>query len=259
MNVYLNDRFVNVYKYQLTICIGFTKTERSDFLLCKNLFCASKSKQGRSQHPWHSIILNPPNHQKMASMEVDNTNENDNNLHQSNNNSSINELLDASSSVVVEKYKQAGIISNRALHRVLSACRPGIKIVELCKIGDQCIVEEISKVYDNLKAKGQKGICFPTCVSVNEIAGHNSPFSDDKRTLHFGDMVKVDLGCHIDGFCAVVAHTIVLGKCEGKKADAIAAAWSAAQSALRLLKPKNKVFYQSSLYILRLCGYITTR
>ena len=188
----------------------------------------------------------------MSSMEVDNQNDNNNANSSSSSSSKTNQLLDASFPDVLEKYKAAGIIANRALHRVLSACRPGLKIVELCKIGDQCIIEEVNKVYDNLKSKGQKGICFPTCVSVNEIAGHNSPFTNDKRTLHFGDMVKVDLGAHIDGFCAVVAHTIVLGKCNGKKADAIAAAWSAAQSALRLMKPKNKV----SFYSLRLCGVI---
>ena len=157
--------------------------------------------------------------------------------------SSNGQLLDASSPEVLAKYKTAGVIANRTLHHVLSACRPGVKIVELCEMGDGMIKSEVDKVYPSLKSsgKGQKGISFPTCVSLNEIAGHNSPFSDDKRTLHLGDMVKVDLGAHIDGFCAVVAHTIVLGECRGRKADVIAAAWSAAQSAIRLLKPKNKV------------------
>merc|ERR1719411_2086609 len=157
-------------------------------------------------------------------------------------NNGTTQLLDASSKSVLEKYKAAGIIANQALHKVLSACRPGIKIVDLCIMGDTFINDEVLKVYPDIKhaSKGQKGLCFPTCVNVNEIAGHHSPFSDDKRSLHLGDMIKVDLGCHIDGFCAVVAHTIVLGQCKDKKADAIAAAWSAAQSAIRLLKPKNK-------------------
>mmetsp|Transcript_5593 Transcript_5593/g.9069 ORF Transcript_5593/g.9069 Transcript_5593/m.9069 type:complete len:509 (+) Transcript_5593:87-1613(+) len=147
-----------------------------------------------------------------------------------------NVLLDASDPQVLEKYKTAGVIANRALHHVLMACKPGMKIVDLCRMGDAFMSEECAKVHLDIKGKGQKGICFPTCVSVNEVAGHNSPFSDDKRTLHHDDMVKVDMGAHIDGFCAVVAHTIVLGACEGKKANVIAAGWSAAQSALRLLK-----------------------
>ena len=173
-------------------------------------------------------------------------------LDEINNNSGNVELLEASSASVLEKYKTAGIIANRALHRVLTACRPGIKIVDLCILGDTFVNEQVLKVYPDVRHanKGQKGLCFPTCVSVNEVAGHHSPFSDDKRCLHLGDMIKVDLGVHIDGFCAVVAHTIVLGECKGKKADVIAAAWSAAQSAIRLLRPKNKVL---SPYILVCC------
>ena len=150
-------------------------------------------------------------------------------------------MPDASFPEVLKKYKAAGIVANKALHLVLSKCKPGMKIVDLCKMGDEFINNECKKIYPNLKTRGQKGICFPTCIGVNEIAGHYSPFADDKRCLHFGDMVKVDLGAHIDGFCGVVAHTIVLGPCKGEKADCIAAAWSAAQSALRLMKPSNKV------------------
>ena len=41
-------------------------------------------------------------------------------------------------------------------------------------------------------------------------------------------MVKIDLGCHIDGFVGLVAHTIVVGAktIEGKKADVILAAYN---------------------------------
>lgn len=57
-----------------------------------------------------------------------------------------------------------------------------------------------------------------------------------------GDIVKIDLGAHIDGFIAVVAHTFVVGaskdnKVKGKKADVIVAAHQAAEAALRLVKP----------------------
>jgi len=57
-----------------------------------------------------------------------------------------------------------------------------------------------------------------------------------------GDMVKLDLGAHIDGFIAVVAHTIVVGaskdnKVTGRKADVIHAAYYSAETALRLVKP----------------------
>ena len=59
-------------------------------------------------------------------------------------------------------------------------------------------------------------------------------------------MVKIDLGAHIDGFIAVVAHTVVIGsskdnKIKGRAADAIMAAHLASEAALRLVKPGNEV------------------
>jgi methionine aminopeptidase len=55
------------------------------------------------------------------------------------------------------------------------------------------------------------------------------------------------MGCHIDGFIAVVAQTHVLqeGPVTGRAADVIAAANTAAEVALRLLRPGRKVLHGS--------------
>ena len=58
--------------------------------------------------------------------------------------------------------------------------------------------------------------------------------------------ISSDLGCHIDGFIAVAAHTFVVGatkdkKATGRKADAVLAAYHATEAALRLLKPGSNV------------------
>jgi methionine aminopeptidase len=51
------------------------------------------------------------------------------------------------------------------------------------------------------------------------------------------------MGAHIDGFIAVVAHTVVVGVTEvtGRKADAILAAHYASEAALRLVRPGIEV------------------
>merc|ERR1719359_1354291 len=103
--------------------------------------------------------------------------------------------------------------------------------------------EETGKLY-NKKDKGkkiEKGIAFPTCVSVNEIIGHFSPMKGESRLLKAGDIAKIDLACHIDGFIAAAAHTIVIGgeKVEDRRADVIMAAWNAAEAALRLVQAGN--------------------
>ena len=42
------------------------------------------------------------------------------------------------------------------------------------------------------KAKAQKGIAFPTCISINNVVCHNSPMDTaDSATLAAGDIVKV--------------------------------------------------------------------
>ena len=72
---------------------------------------------------------------------------------------------------------------------------------------------------------------------------HYSPLLSEPDTLLAdGDLVKIDLGAHIDGFIAVVAHTFVLGASAdapvtGRKADVIMAAHLASEAALRLVKP----------------------
>lgn len=88
----------------------------------------------------------------------------------------------------------------------------------------------------------KKGIAFPTCMSVNNCICHFSPSKNDPdQLLKDNDVVKIDLGAHIDGFIAVTAHTLVIGaslenKVKGRRADVILAAYNAAQSTLRLVK-----------------------
>merc|ERR1719277_1129277 len=104
--------------------------------------------------------------------------------------------------------------------------------------------DETGKLY-NKKVKDkkiEKGVAFPTCVSVNELVGHFSPLKGESRKLKEGEVVKVDLACHIDGFIAAAAHTLVVGgvTIEDKRADVICAAWECAEAALRLVQVGKK-------------------
>ena len=72
-------------------------------------------------------------------------------------------------------------------------------------------------------------MAFPVCISVNELCGHFSPLQDESTKLAAGDVVKIDLGIHIDGFIAMAGHTIVIsnpnaspdgGNEESKEGDA---------------------------------------
>lgn len=142
---------------------------------------------------------------------------------------------------VVQKYKTAGTVVNKILQSLIQGCKVGTSVKALCQKGDSQMESETGKKFKN-EPDMKKGIAFPTCLSVNNCICHFSPSKNDPDyQLKAGDVVKIDLGAHIDGFIAVAAHTIVVGakpdnKAKGRAADVVLAAYHAGQAALRLLK-----------------------
>jgi len=150
---------------------------------------------------------------------------------------------------VVTKYQEAAKVANYALEETLKACVAGEPVVKLCKLGDSLVEQRVSKMY-NKKVKGrviEKGLAFPTCISVNECVCHNSPLeSDQQQTLVDGDIVKVDIGVHIDGYIAVVAHTVIIGASFSEETPMVEKVGSVfecanvcAQVAHKLIRPGN--------------------
>uniref|UniRef100_A0A2K5LPI8 Proliferation-associated 2G4 n=4 Tax=Cercopithecidae TaxID=9527 RepID=A0A2K5LPI8_CERAT len=136
--------------------------------------------------------------------------------------------------LVVTKYKMGGDIANRVLRSLVEASSSGVSVLSLCEKGDAMIMEETGKIFKKEKEM-KKGIAFPTSISVNNC----------DYILKEGDLVKIDLGVHVDGFIANVAHTFVVGVAQGtqvtgRKADVIKAAHLCAEAALRLVKPGNQ-------------------
>jgi methionine aminopeptidase len=72
---------------------------------------------------------------------------------------------------------------------------------------------------------------------VNETCGNFSPCAEDSIKIKNEDIVKIELGSHIDGYAANCAHTIVVGgKATGRQADVILAAYDAFLAASRSIK-----------------------
>jgi len=148
--------------------------------------------------------------------------------------------------IVVTKYKMAAEIINRVLKETVGLCKAGASVRDICIQADKRVEEDTGKAFKKDK-NIQKGIAFPCCISVNNTICHFSPLqSEPDYSLLDGDMVKLDMGAHIDGFIAVVAHTVVISdektKITGRKADTILAAHLASEAALRLVKPGNETY-----------------
>jgi len=159
---------------------------------------------------------------------------------------------------VMEKYQEAGKICNKVMAKLIKEVVAGASLYQLCTQSDKWIAEEVDGVYKNKKTEVQtegdekvsepmqKGCSYPTAISVNEICGHHSPCKTDDRTLKAGDLAKINLGVHFDGYMVQLGHTVVVpensstpAKADGRRADVMLAAWNGLQAAVRMLKPGN--------------------
>uniref|UniRef100_M4BP53 Peptidase M24 domain-containing protein n=1 Tax=Hyaloperonospora arabidopsidis (strain Emoy2) TaxID=559515 RepID=M4BP53_HYAAE len=157
-------------------------------------------------------------------------------------------IEDCRNSDVVTKYRLAAEIAQSALEGVLGQLEAGKDVVELCKFGDLVMQQRCGAIFKTKKI--DKGVAFPTCISANEILCHYSPLATESKTLMAGDWVKIDLGCHIDGYVAVVAHTAIVPstgsaletefpELKGEEADVLKCAHDAVELCARLIKPGN--------------------
>jgi methionine aminopeptidase len=89
----------------------------------------------------------------------------------------------------VTKYTTAADIANHTLGLIMSRLAPGVSVLELCTAADTYITEATAKIYN--KGKVDKGIAFPTCLSINNVVGHFSPLDTDATVLREGDLVKM--------------------------------------------------------------------
>lgn len=160
----------------------------------------------------------------------------------------MGDMNDLSNPDIVTKYRLAGDIATEALSRVIAECKSGANVLALCQMGDEVVSEKTGAVYNKPvmikgeKTKVEKGIAFPTCISINNVLGNFCPTSADKPVeMSQGDLVKIELGVHIDGYIAIATHTLVVdGKATGRDADALAAAQTALEAGMRLCKAGHK-------------------
>jgi len=123
---------------------------------------------------------------------------------------------------VYEKYKRAGKIAAEARDYGKDLIKPGVSFLEVANNVE-------SKIIDN-----KAGLSFPVNISRNDIAAHYSPRHDDKFVFKKGDVIKLDVGSHIDGYIADTAITVEVET--HKYDDMIKASSDALENAIILMK-----------------------
>jgi len=121
---------------------------------------------------------------------------------------------------VIEKTIKAGEILKKVVKEAEEKVVVGSKILDVAEFIENRIVE--------LGARP----AFPCNISINSDAAHSTPARGDERVFKKGDLVKIDIGAHIDGYIADMAISIDLGD----HGDLIRAAREAVFNAIDVVK-----------------------
>ncbi|GAA5918578.1 hypothetical protein JCM6882_001898 [Rhodosporidiobolus microsporus] len=141
---------------------------------------------------------------------------------------------------VLKNYRTAGRITSEVCAFVADRARNGdVTAAELCAAGDQ-------RAFELLKREGKRGgIAHPVSLGVNEIVCNFAPLLTDADTglirLKEGDLAKVQIGLHVEGFGVVLGETIAVSErakqTTSDQADLILAAHQLADLALKVVRP----------------------
>ena len=99
----------------------------------------------------------------------------------------------------LEKWKEAGKLAHDALHF-------GKKLIEEGK----SMLDITEKIENYVYHNGGK-LAFPTNLAINNVGAHWTPSTKTTEKFQKGDLVKLDVGVHIDGYIGDNALTVEVG------------------------------------------------
>jgi methionyl aminopeptidase len=121
----------------------------------------------------------------------------------------------------LENHRQAGEVIRKVREESKTLLKEGAKLLDIAQ-----------SIEGKIKEYGAE-VAFPLNISVNEVAAHYSPPANDETVLKRGDYVKIDIGCHIEGYIADTAYTVKVGEPDD---DLIKASQAGLETALSMIK-----------------------
>jgi len=142
------------------------------------------------------------------------------------------------SAAEIEKMRRAGRLVRQVLVRLEPLARPGTTTAELNAVAEQMIAEAGAEPLFKGQRHAQAKAPFPAalCTSVNEEVVHGIP---GERRLDEGDIVSVDCGVRLDGFCGDAACTFAVGRVSDRVRRLLAVTEEALELAIREVRPNR--------------------
>lgn len=125
---------------------------------------------------------------------------------------------------ILQDYKKSGSIIAEAIQYGTTLIKPEINILDTCLAIEKKIIDLGG------------GVAFPAQISIDHVAAHWCPEPEDETTFEEGQLVKLDIGCHINGRIADTAISLDLSD-DKRHEELITAATKARDEALKIMTP----------------------
>jgi methionyl aminopeptidase len=136
----------------------------------------------------------------------------------------------------IELMRQAGRLVFRVLNEVERMVAPGVTTGELSAVAERMIADAGAiPLFKGVRTEHAK-TPFPAalCTSVNEEVVHGIP---GNRRLETGDIVSVDCGVRLNGYCGDSARTVPVGRVEPEVEHLLAITQQALDLAIAEIRP----------------------
>ncbi len=117
----------------------------------------------------------------------------------------------------VELIRRAGAVVADVLSKLKEIAEPGVTTGRLNNVASQITADAGAEALFKGVRSPLSRIPFPACVctSVNEQVVHGIP--SETVVLEDGDILSIDFGARLDGYCADAAVTVAIGKVSENK------------------------------------------
>lgn len=128
----------------------------------------------------------------------------------------------------VELLRQSNLLVGKTLAEIAKYIEPGVTTIRLDQIAEE-FIRDNGAIPTFKGFPNPYGLSFPgsICTSVNDVVVHGIP---DDTVLKDGDIISVDCGTSLNGFCGDSAYTF----CVGEVSDEVKALLKATKEALYL-------------------------
>ncbi|MDO5074903.1 MAG: type I methionyl aminopeptidase [Bacteroidales bacterium] len=141
----------------------------------------------------------------------------------------------------IELLRKANLLVSATLAEIAKHVKPGVSTLELDTLAEQFIRDHGAiPTFKGFPASFPGTPPFPAslCTSVNECVVHGVPTSEPLRE---GDIVSIDCGTYLEGFCGDSAYTFCVGEVSEEKRKLLRATKDSLYKAIDMAIPGRRI------------------